>query len=186
VVVLIASVVAAFLLQRRVDARLNDAAVRVAAAERRADETAQIANQQIASTRDEADRRIAEARQTAHQAQIVSHVLAAPDLARYNLSGSSVALRAYAQFLWSRSRGFVFSGSRIPVPPKGTTYQLWLITTAAPVSGGLFTPDSAGRATLTTDEPPNVPRPVSGVLVTLEPAGGSAAPTGAPFLTRVP
>ena len=45
--------------------------------------------------------------------------------------------------------------------------------------------DASGRVTLATDTPPNVPRPVLGVSVTVEPAPGSPAPTGAVVLARV-
>jgi Anti-sigma-K factor rskA len=173
-----------FWLQRRVEARLNDAAVRVAAAERQAETATQLASQRIAETREEAERKLAEARETALQAQIMSSVLAAPDLTRINLAGGAGASRAYAQVLWSRSRGLVFSGSRLPAPRQGATYQLWLLTAAGPVNAGLFVPDSAGRATLTTDEPPNVPRPVLGASVTLEPSGGRQLPSGETVLTR--
>jgi hypothetical protein len=167
-------------LQRRVDAKLNEAAVRVTAAERQAE----TASQQIANTQEDADRKLAEARETAQRAQIMTDVLAAPDLIRFNLAGGPAAPPAYAQVLWSRSRGLVFSGSRLPALRPGTTYQLWLLTSGAPVSAGHFTPDSAGRATLATDKPPNIPRPVRSAVVTLEPSGGRPQPTGDTVLTR--
>lgn len=167
-------------LQRRVDAKLNEAAVRVTAAERHAE----TASQQIAKTQEDADRELAEARETAHRAQIMTDVLAAPDLVRFNLAGGPAAPPAYAQVLWSRSRGLVFSGSRLPALRPGTTYQLWLLTSGAPVSAGLLTPDSAGRATLASDKPPNIPRPVRSAVVTLEPSGGRPQPIGDTVLTR--
>ena len=86
--------------------------------------------------------------------------------------------------LWSRSRGLVFSGSRLPPLPPDSTYQIWLLTNAAPISAGLFVPDAAGRYTLATDTPPLAPRPVVAVSVTIEPAGGRESPTGPALLTR--
>jgi hypothetical protein len=171
-------------LQRRVEARLNEAADRVAAAERQAAAASQLANQRIAETQEEADRRVAEARETALRAEIVSGVLAAPDLIRFSLAGGPTAPRADAQVLWSRSRGLVLSASRLPAPRQGATYQLWLMTSGAPVSAGVFTPDSAGRATLASANPPNIPRPVLSAVVTLEPSGGRPRPTGDMVLTR--
>jgi hypothetical protein len=180
-----AAAVAGLMLQRRVDAQLNEAASRVAAAERQAALTGELADKRIASTREEADQRIQEARQTADSAQVISGVLAAPDLIRFNLVGQPGAPRAFAQLLWSRSRGLVFSGSRLPALAAGTTYQMWLLTNGEPVSVGLLTPDAAGRVTLATDAPPAVPRPVIGVSVTTEPTGGRRAPSGAVVLARV-
>jgi len=173
-------------LQRRVDATLTDAAAKVTAAQQQAEAAAQAANQKVAATRENADRKIAEAEQTARNAQIVSDVLAAPDLVRFNVTSGATTPRAYAQMLWSRSRGLVFSGSRVPPAPAGTTYQAWLLTAAEPVSAGLFVPDEAGRVTIVTQDPPRVPRPVIGVSVTLEPTGGRPAPSGPTLLARAP
>jgi ADP-ribose pyrophosphatase YjhB (NUDIX family) len=173
-------------LQRRVDATLTEAAAKVTAAQQQAEAAAQAANQKVAATRENADRKIAEAEQTARNAQIVSDVLAAPDLVRFNVTSGATTPRAYAQMLWSRSRGLVFSGSRVPPAPAGTTYQAWLLTAAEPVSAGLFVPDEAGRVTIVTQDPPRVPRPVTGVSVTLEPTGGRPAPSGPTLLARAP
>ena len=173
-----------FWLQRRVEARLNDAAVRVAVAEREAETATQLANRRIAETEEATERQLAEARQTALQAQIVSSVLAAPDLTRINLGSGPVAPRAFGHILWSRSRGLVLSASRVPTPRVDATYQLWLVTSSGVLSAGTFSPDSAGRATLATDDPPNLPRPVASAFVTLEAAGGVSQPTGARALTR--
>jgi hypothetical protein len=173
-----------FRLQRQVDAKLNDAAVRVAAAEREADTATELANRRIAETQEEAGRTLAEARRTALQAQITSSVLAAPDLTRISLAGGPAAPGAYAQVLWSRSRGLVLSASRVPAPRQGATYQLWLLTSAGAVSAGLFAPDSAGRATLAIETPPSVLRPVVSAVVTLEPSDGRPQPTGPRVLTR--
>jgi Anti-sigma-K factor rskA len=173
-------------MQRRVDSKLNEAAARVTAAERQAEAAAQLANQRVAATREDADKKIVEAEQTARKAQTVSDVLAAPDLVRFNVTSGATTPRAYAQMLWSRSRGLVFSGSRVPAPPAGTTYQTWLLTNGEPVSAGLFVPDAAGRVMVVTQDPPKVPRSVIGVAVTVEPSGGRAAPSGPTLLARAP
>ena len=173
-------------MQQRVDTKLNEAAARVTAAERQAETAAHLANQRVAATREDADRKIVEAEQTARKAQTVSDVLAAPDLVRFNVTSGTTTPRAYAQMLWSRSRGLVFSGSRVPAAPAGTTYQAWLLTSGEPVSAGLFVPDATGRVMLVTQDPPKVPRAVIGVSVTVEPAGGRAAPSGPTLLARAP
>ena len=179
-VVLLAGSFLVFRLQRQV----NEASARMTAAERQAESATQIASQRIAETQQEAERKLAAARETAEQAQIVSGVLAAPDLIRLNLGGAAAAPRAFAQVLWSRSRGLVFSASRLPALAQGTTYQLWLLTADGPVNAGVFTVDAEGRATVATERPPNVPRPVISAAVTIEQSGGRPIPTGTTVLRR--
>jgi Anti-sigma-K factor rskA len=171
-------------LNQRIDIRLNEAAARVTSAQRQAEAATELANRRVASAQENAERKIAESQQTASRARIVSDVLAAPDLIRFNLVGADRAPLSSAQLLWSQSRGVVFSGSRVPAAPAGTTNQLWLLTSAQPVSAGLFVPDSKGRVTLVTDDLPNVPRPVIGAAVTLEPAGGRPQRSAATVLSR--
>jgi len=168
----------------RVNTRLEAAAARVAVAEEQAASARETAARQLAA-RQEAERQITEARQSATQAQVVGNVLAAPDLVRFSLSSADgSAQRSYAQVLFSRTRGLVLSASFVPPAPEGQTYQVWLVGGPAPVSAGLFIPDAAGRATLVSDTLTNAPRPLGGVIVTVEPAGGQPAPTGATALAR--
>lgn len=165
-------------MQRRVDARLNEAALRVSAAEQQRDAS-------MAATREDASRQVADARQSAAQAQIVGNVLAAPDLVRYWLAGAGSTSRAYAQVLFSRSRGVVFSALRLDPAPAGKSYQLWLLTRGGPVSAGVVTPDADGSVTLATGVPVTVPGRLTGAVVTLEAAGGGTEPSGDTVLVRV-
>jgi hypothetical protein len=165
-------------MQRRVDARLNDAALQVAAAERERDAT-------TAATREEAARQVADARQSAARAQIVGNVLAAPDLVRYWLIGTDAGSRAYARVLFSRSRGMVFSASRLEPAGAGRTYQLWLTTRGGPVSAALISPDADGRVTFATDVPLTVPSRLTGALLTLEAEGGRSEPSADHVLIKV-
>jgi anti-sigma-K factor RskA len=168
-----------------VTGRLTDATSRVASAEQQVAATTRRANEEVRAARDDASRQITEARQLAQRAETVSAVLTAPDLIRFNLT-SAVANGSSAQVLWSRSRGVVLSGSRLPGPGPEKTYQLWLFTNGPSVSAGVFAPDSTGRATLVVDPPPKVPGPVMGAAITIEPAGGGQTPTGQMLLTRFP
>jgi len=160
------------------------AAAQASQAQQHAEQIATAADRRIEAARQDAATSIAQARETASKAQVTSDVLAAPDLVRFNLTGGEGATRVSAQLLWSRSRGMVFSGSRLPAPPAGSTYQIWLLTSAAAVSAGTFAPDAAGRATAATDTPPDVPRPITGVRVTLEPTPGARGPSGVIVLAR--
>ncbi len=174
-----------FWMQRQVDSQLTEAAARVADAERQSEATSAAARQEAAATREEAARQVADARQSAAHAQIVGNVLAAPDLLRYWLRPADATSRAYAQVLFSRSRGMVFSASRLPAPGEGKTYQLWLLSAGGPVNAGLLTPDAEGRVTLATDAPLTTQGRVSGAVVTLESAGGSTQPSTDRVLVRV-
>jgi hypothetical protein len=168
-----------------VTGRLNDAAGRIALAEQQVAATTRVASDEVRAARDDANRQITEARQLAQRAETVSAVLTAPDLIRFNLT-STLSDGSSAQVLWSRSRGVVLTGSRLPGPGPQKTYQLWLVTNGPSVSAGVFAPDSTGRATLVVDPPPKVPGPVMGAAITIEPAGGGQTPTGQMLLTRFP
>jgi anti-sigma-K factor RskA len=112
-------------------------------------------------------------------------VLAAPDLVRIDLAGQAAAPQASARALWSRQRGMVFTAASLPPLPAGRVYQVWVVTGTAPVSAGLLTPDASGGGTAFYDTPPDIPPPTA-VAVTIEPAGGLPAPTGAFYLMGTP
>jgi hypothetical protein len=182
---LIAAAALVFVVERQLEKRLNEATDRVAAAERQAMTATQLANKEVVVARQEANRQIAEARESAQRAEIVGAILTAPDLIRFTLTSTSVD-RSSAQLLWSRTRGLVLSASRLPAAPPDTMYQLWLKTSAEPVSAGVFVPDAIGRATLVTDAPPKIVGPVVGAEVTVEPSGGGSVPSGRALLVRYP
>jgi anti-sigma-K factor RskA len=121
-------------------------------------------------------------RQQSQDQQAVARVLAAPDLARIDLTGQPVAPTASARALWSRSRGLVFTASNLPPLPAGRVYQLWVLSSQpAPMSAGLLKPDEAGRVTAMIPTPQDMPQPVA-MAVTLEPDGGVPSPTGNKYL----
>jgi anti-sigma-K factor RskA len=76
--------------------------------------------------------------------------------------------------------------SGLGVLPRERVYQLWFVRSAAPaVSGGIFGVDASGRAWAKVA----VPAPfddVRAIMVTEEPAPGSAAPTGRHLLDALP
>lgn len=181
----IAAIVLVVVVVRWIENRLDEASARVATAEQQVLSTTQKANQEVTAARQDADRQIAEARQLAQRAETVGVILTAPDLIRFNLT-SGETNGSSAQLLWSRTRGLVLSGSRLPAAPPESTYQLWLVTDTQSVGAGLFVPDDAGRATLVVDAPPRVPGPVVGAAVTIEPSGGRTTPTGRTLLARFP
>jgi anti-sigma-K factor RskA len=103
-------------------------------------------------------------------------VIQSPDLLNVVVKGQDVASGASGRALWSRSSGFVFSAQGLPLLPAGRVYQLWTITGKTPTSAGLMKPDANGTAFVTMPVSPDAPRP-DAFGVTIEPAGGSRAPT---------
>lgn len=129
-----------------------------------------------------ADRAMVESRQVAFEMQSAMAVLAAADLLRVDLQGAPAAPQAAGRALWSRQSGLVFAASNLPPLPAGRIYQIWLVASGPPVSAGLIAPDESGRSVGIFRTPVDVTGPVT-VAVTIEPAGGVPAPTGAFYLT---
>jgi hypothetical protein len=69
--------------------------------------------------------------------------------------------------------------SLAPAPP-GQAYQLWWDADAGMVSGGTFAVEPGKNVELSSE---TMPRGTSGVVITLEPAGGSPQPRGPQILT---
>jgi anti-sigma-K factor RskA len=128
-----------------------------------------------------ADRAVTDARRVSAELQVSMGVLAAPDLVRIDLAGQAAAPQARGRALWSRARGMVFAASALPPLPAGRVYQVWVVTQPGPVSAGLLMPDVAGGGLTFYQTPPDIPPPTA-VAVTIEPAGGLPAPTGAFYL----
>lgn len=72
-------------------------------------------------------------------------------------------------------RSGVFMVGGIDSVPEGRTYQLWLIGDEGPVSAGTFRPDDQGTARVLLE---GEVRPGLTLGLTIEPSGGSPAPTG--------
>jgi hypothetical protein len=155
-----------------------------AAARQRAEEAANAANERSEATQRDALAQVELARSAAARAQITTDVLTAPDLLRFNLIGAEGGARASAQLLFSRSRGIIFSGSRLSPPGPGNVYQIWLLTETDSISAGTMAPDDSGRVTFATDRLPDMPRPIIGVRVTREPAPGRQTPSDQTVLFR--
>jgi anti-sigma-K factor RskA len=126
-----------------------------------------------------AERTLTEMRTTVDESQHALAIAMAGDVTRVALAGQPAAPQAAGAVLWSASRGLLFSASNLPALPAGRIYQLWYVTSAAPVSAALAAPDAAGGIQAVSG-PVDV-RPTAFAL-TIEPAGGVPAPTGAFYL----
>jgi RNA polymerase sigma-70 factor (ECF subfamily) len=71
----------------------------------------------------------------------------------------------------------VLSLSKLPPLERGRVYQAWLRHRGTWLSLGVAVPDAAGRARIVA-EGPALADPAEALEVTLEPEGGSAAPSG--------
>ena len=132
-----------------------------------------------------AERAVADAQRVGAELRSAMAVMAAPDLVRIDLKGQAAAPQASARALWSRARGMVFTASNLPPLPAGQVYQVWVVATPAPVSAGLLIPDASGAGQTFFSTAPDIPQPTA-VAVTIEPAGGVPAPTGAMYLAGTP
>jgi len=99
-------------------------------------------------------------------------ITAAPDVAAISLQGDI----GDAQFLYSDSLdGGIFISTSLPAVNATETYQLWLIDASEPNPAGTFRPADDGSVEFIV-EAPIAPGQTLGM--TIEPAGGSPAPTG--------
>ncbi len=145
----------------------------------------QVATSQVAAAQSQAQVETLQAQLSALQGQADSarqaiDILAADDLARVELKGQPASPLSTGRAYWSPTRGLLFSAVNLPALPQGRVYQLWYVTAAAPVSAALVTPDAAGRYTLIARAPAGVAP--TAFAVTIEPAGGLPAPSGAFYL----
>jgi hypothetical protein len=65
----------------------------------------------------------------------------------------------------------------LPTPRQGRAYQLWLVSRGTRIRAGAFVPDANGDAVVRT-EYALAADALTGIIVTDEPAGGVAQPTG--------
>ena len=143
-------------------------------------EVAQSALQSVQQQLATATSQMASAQSVADRAQEQLDILTARDVVLVSLAGQAPAPSAAGRVFWSRSRGLAFAATNLPPLAAGRVYQLWLVTDGAPVSAALITPDSDGGARALV---PGVGAiDPKAFAVTIEPAGGGPAPTGAMYL----
>jgi anti-sigma-K factor RskA len=106
-----------------------------------------------------------------------------PAAARFTLSAANIPPRPQGKAIYARDRGgLIFLASHMPALPSQKAYELWLIpASGAPIPAGVFKPDANGSATVIN---PPLPGNVEAktFAVTVEPEGGSSAPTSQPIM----
>jgi Anti-sigma-K factor rskA len=115
----------------------------------------------------------------AQRAEQVLYVLTSPDAQRATLVAAHAKPEPTGHAVYLPGRGaLVFTASNLAPLPANKTYELWVIPAngTAPVPAGTFQPDARGTASVML---PKLPLGVRAKAfgVTMENAGGSAAPT---------
>jgi anti-sigma-K factor RskA len=138
---------------------------------RRALEEARLAQAEAAGLRDRLEG-------FAGQTDLALSILTAGDMSRLELSGADAWSGSVARAYWSPTRGLLVVADRLPQPPPGRIYQVWVIGGTTPVSAGLLGSPQTGRGMLIVAPPSGVAGGPVTVAVTDEPPGGLPAPTG--------
>lgn len=98
------------------------------------------------------------------------------------LAGLDAAPAAVARAVWNPgTREAVLLVAGLPQTPPGKVYEAWVIGSGAPVPAGTFQVDASGKAVLRLPAVDETSR-VKTFAVTVEPDGGTPAPTGAMVL----
>ena len=131
----------------------------------------------VAQYKGEAD----DLRATVQAAEQLVRTLQSKTLILASLPGTAEQPQAAGRLLLDPGAAtWYFAADGLPQLPAAKTYEFWLIPKdgkgAGPVPAGLFGADAQGRAFLTGAVPPNV-GDFAKAAVTVEPIGGSDAPT---------
>jgi anti-sigma-K factor RskA len=133
----------------------------------------------LAADAEQARRELADLQQVLAEARSVRDLVAHPDSRLTILAGLQPAPGARARVVWNAStREAVLIASGLRRPPEGQAYEVWVIGEAnRPVPAGVFQPAGDGTALVRLPRVEETARPRT-FAVTLEPAAGSASPTG--------
>jgi anti-sigma-K factor RskA len=110
-----------------------------------------------------------------------AQLLIAPGSKVAQLSGTNEAKIATAKLAYAQNGRAILIADGLPRPPAGKEYQLWFIVNNKPLPGKTFAPDNRGHGQI-HDQVPEAARNSAIFAITLEPAGGVSAPTGAIYL----
>ncbi|MBZ9729324.1 anti-sigma factor [Salegentibacter sp. JZCK2] len=123
------------------------------------------------------EEQIANAREDAENAEELLAVIRDKDVQRVPLKGQNVAPEAYASVYWNTQENTAYIDAKdLPEPPRGKVYQVWSLTMQplTPTSIGLLDDFEADDNKVFSLKNPNQSEAFG---ITLEPEGGSEAPT---------
>ena len=131
---------------------------------------------ETAQVREHLRREEAALRDEVAAARAVNELLRDPATRVVALDAQPGAPNASGRIVWHEKAGGRLYVSGLPPAPTGKTYEVWTIAGPTPRPAGTFDVDSSGRAAHAVA--PAGEGPVKVFAVTLEPAGGTPAPTG--------
>jgi anti-sigma-K factor RskA len=135
------------------------------------------------------DRRLTQLQQEAavikeelNRQQAIMALLQDPATRFVSLGALEPAAGASARMVWHKTAGGLLVVQGMPPVPPGKAYELWAIPPgASPIPAGVFAVDAKGAASLRVS-PVGAGIDIETFAVTLEPANGVPAPTGAMYL----
>jgi len=111
------------------------------------------------------------------------HFLTHPDTRVHRLVSTKQSLGPEATLAYDGYGNVLMIGEQLPSVPQGKAYQLWfLVPGKQPLPGKTFIPDNSGKVVL-KDELRDLTLKDPHFAVTVEPAGGSTAPTSPIYLS---
>jgi anti-sigma-K factor RskA len=126
---------------------------------------------------------LARERQVLARERETRELIFAPDARIMTLAGTDMAKSAHGKFVLDRETGrAMLMAYELPPAPAGKAYQLWFIAEGKPpMPGHVFNTDATGYAEM-SEQLPAEARSATTFAVTLEPQGGTSAPTSPPYL----
>ncbi len=116
-------------------------------------------------------------------AQDLANTLTSPESKRFTLAPVKALPQPQGRAYYLSGTGhLIFLANNLAPLPPNKVYELWLIPSAgSPIPAGLFQPDSRGVATV-VNPPLAAGIEAKAFAITIEPAGGSLAPTSQPIM----
>lgn len=125
---------------------------------------------------------VREAKQQMAQQREAIEIVTAPGARMSELAGTKQMPGAHGMVAFDKNGRAILMAKGLPPPPAGKAYQLWFIAGGKPMPGKVFMTDESGTGSLSDHMPAEA---MGGAVfaITLEPAGGVQAPTGAVYLS---
>ena len=125
---------------------------------------------------------VREAQQQMARQREAIEIVTAPGARMSELAGTKEMPGAHGMVAFDKNGRAIVMAKGLPPPPAGKAYQLWFIAGGKPMPGKVFMTDESGTGSLSDHMPAEA---MSGAVfaITLEPAGGVRAPTGAVYLS---
>ena len=123
------------------------------------------------------EQQIADSNSSLEKTQELLTTIRDKDITAVPLGGQAVSPESYAKVYWNKTDQKVFIDAQgLPEPPEGMVYQVWSLKMSplTPTSMGLLEDFAADENKVFALANPNTSEAFG---ITLEPAGGSAAPT---------